>query len=372
MESQAVSTHKKISSPLHALVAGLTRPGALALGVMLSTCLALGILCLTLITPRLLASPLAGYFSSGAWDDYTDVTAAALRLAQDPADRPALILLGASSTRESFTLTRTLPEQIATQCGVTPQLYHLATSDQTSWEMAALAAQLPRGRPAVIVLGLAALRFAVPATRLNELATHPRFGFHSDIMDEEARLTGIEPPVHSGLYFLDQRSFLLPRIKTLTHNLLTLHPRHRRENLYQAGRPAREGKWARYVQQYPAQEQDYTANLPVHTAVIERLVQRFRDRPEVHIALFAPPVNPRIVADARRAELFRAHATRMQHFAAQHRLSYWTFDREAGLTAEDFHDANHLKNAARQRRYTEILARRVAALLGEGRAEGPL
>ncbi len=363
MEGPLSSPAHSPASPAHALFTGLTRPGALALGVTLATCAALALACLVFITPALIASPFAGYFSHGAWDDYTDVTASALRLTQEPGDRPALILLGASSTREAFTETRRLPEWIGASTGIEPQLYHLATSDQTSWEMAALAAQLPRGRPAVIVLGLAPLRMAVPPSRLEGLVTHPRLGFHSDLLDEEARLAGLTPPTPSGNYFLDQRSFLLPRIKTLAHNLLTLHPKKRRENLYQANHRASEVKWARYAELYPTQEGDYNAYQATHFAVLERLVEHFRDRTEVRLAVFVPPENPRLTADARRAALFRTHALRMQQFCSRHALSYWTLDREAGLVAADFHDANHLKNATRQRRYTELLAARVAVLL---------
>lgn len=338
------------------------KPSTAALTIALLVPSILFGLCLAFITPGLMASSTAAYFSSGAWDDYTDLTSHALAISFDHSDQPVVIILGASDTRESITNHAAITEIVHDRTGLRPVIYNLASSDQTFWEMAAIIDQIPADRPAVIVMGLGAGRFSMSPGRLAELIDNPRLGFRSTVIDDEAQRAGLVVPSRTDNYFIDNAKFFLSRLPPFMENVATQHPRKRRYNLYLTSSKAPESRWQEFSGSIQARLEKYEVNFDSNMTVLSRILDRLSDRPGQSAVFLVPPKNPRDAANGLWAEFYRMHLARLEEISQDYDVPLWMLDDEIGIKEADFYDASHLNDNDVQYRYTMLLAERIAAL----------
>src|SRR5262249_18475337 len=159
-----------------------------ALAVAAVTC---GI-CLFVGLPALTASNARWLLAAGAYDYYLTDTARLMNLSPDR--EPMVILLGASSLRQSMPDESALAEMVAADGRPAVKVISLAAPGARSWEFIALADRLPAGLRAVIVVALAPTTISPATDSLREVISEPRFGFVSPAVDGEAVAQGIDVP----------------------------------------------------------------------------------------------------------------------------------------------------------------------------------
>ncbi|MBB5714321.1 hypothetical protein [Sphingomonas aerophila] len=207
-------------------LAGLLRPSALGLGTTLIVTLAL-FAALSQITAeqvQRLAGWMGGDRTSQSIDVYL-VTSRALGLAMSRTREPSLVLLGGSTTRESF--DERLASQLLGFGASGHRVTNLSGSGQTIIESVALADMLPPQFRGVVVLGVNPIRLG--KANDPESVLHPRYGVSSPFMAEQARRLGVRPDPITGRFAIDQRAFLHRMWGDLTANPGTLM-RAREEN----------------------------------------------------------------------------------------------------------------------------------------------
>lgn len=333
-------------SPRRDFLHGLRTPSVPALASASATVMALGALCVVTIRPSWLADGRVRWLASGPDDDYAFATAMAHGLTAGPG---AVILLGGSGTRESFTSEADLEERLGGR-----DVVDLTTDAQTIIESAGLLERLPDLAGRRVVVGISPHRVEPSIDDLRVVAEQPRLGFDSPVIDEELGRLGFPARARTGWPFLDHRDFWVLRLPYLPLNLLRLgvdkqqHRYHHRSPLSEAELGA----------DWPGQRARVEANGRLHLDALERLVARVRAQQGSVVLLTAPSWRD-WSADPAEQAYYDAYDRLTADFAARTGLDLWTLDREAALTHADFRDPAHLNNHAAQERYTAVLASRL-------------
>lgn len=141
-----------------------------------------------------------------------------LKLRREPLTAPLVILVGDNQS-QGFAQARDSLSTMAIRDNEF-RVVDLTTAGQSFWETAALLDRVPRNAKGVVILDVSATRFQLSSSLIEDLANRAPFGFRSRAFDSEVMRVGLPPRSLHGNYFLDNQSYLIPRIGIAIRNLL--------------------------------------------------------------------------------------------------------------------------------------------------------
>lgn len=305
-----------------------------------------------------------GHLTNGPTDTYGNLFNEALdlerRLAVD-AD-PRVLLIGASSMRESLAELGTLQSLVSGAAGpeVTPEL--LTAGALSVWEMAALLDPLRADLTGIVALEVSPRRLSTSPEKLEELLHAPRFPFDSPWVNERAGEHGIEPPSRTGVFFLDHLGFFATRPKILLQaNRPPVEPLR---YLTSRWRPPEGAEWERVDQSAAGWLQAWPQHADFNLDCYQDLIADLSADGRVAVVLIEAPSNPavdaRIYAEAEAAEALADYRRRVETFAVEIGVPYWRPSHDLALPAEAFHDHTHLREGYAREQITAELGRRLA------------
>lgn len=342
-----------------AFLQGLVTPSPLALLLALAVAASL-LLSLTRLTAGHVAM-VADWFGRTpnvqALDVYL-VTGRALRLRASHPDRPGLVMLGGSTTRESF--ESGLADALLAQGPHPASVTDLTGSGQALLDSLTLADMLPQGFRGVVVLGVNPIRVGKPINR--STLTFPRYGVPSPTLREEGARLGLPLPRLTGAYALDERAFLIRMWGDMTSNVHALFRTHGapRRHWYRNAKPFREAALQRHFALTRQALAGYDRSVAASIGMMGRLAARLR-RQHVQLVVLEAPVNPRFVRESIGMPAYQHHVAEMRAFAAANRIPYLNFSRT--VQVPDFYDWGHLRNPAATARQTRELVAAVRPYL---------
>lgn len=344
---------------------GATRSSPTALVIALSlTGAAFAALCLV-VTSELMIGPNYRYFMSSGFDTHTRATSRALAIRDS--QTPAVVVFGDSITNMCFKSNEHPADHVAGTSREMPVVYNLATDNQTAWEMAALADRLPMRFDGVLVLGASRMLLSHDVALLSRIASHPRLGFTSEVLDTEARLAGFDVPYRTRIFFLDNLGFFLARRFAIPRNLLRGPPPDGDPlNAPWVAHVYREEFWQQEIAALPEEIKQYDANKHLNFAVLKRLITQIRERGDISFVLLEPPINPRWYGEATSATFFRRYREDLRQFAAEQGVSFLSVSEEAALLAADFVDyEGHIGTPSARERCAATITSWVAGISSE-------
>lgn len=345
-------------SAARALWTGLTTPSTTALASASATVFGWLALLGGGLSPDVLRDGGVGWFASSPQDDYAFVTARVLDLERQGADRPLVVVLGGSSTRESLTGEDDLEARLAAR-GVEVEVVDLTADAQTQIESAALLDRLPAGATGFVVYGVSANRFTQARAEMETLGSAPRLGFRSPRIDQEIVLAGGTPAPPLPLARLDPWQFWVLRLPVVPLNLVRgrqIRQQHRYLDLPHAAPGEIRMDW-------DVELAGLRENGAYHAEVLGRTVARLRqERPGMGLALLDGPWYEAWSPPGYDA----AWAERLRSVSEAVGAPVWALDEVAALQPQDFRDPTHLRTVEAQQRYTDAVADRLAAALRPG------
>lgn len=320
--------------PLHAAWRGLTDPSAVALGGALAFAFgwAVGVAwTLTAYPPEDPALLMSSARDGAGW-----LLARVLRFSASDDERPAVTLLGGSSTMDAVAGERALAASIAAHDGGDVEVFDLTLQGANLEDLAQLAPVAAWRAPTVTVLGVG------PRT----IALDPRIA-----ASVGKRSSRIGRP-------LGRTAAAVQRTPLILRNLLLGPPVPRR--YYEDGRLPRE-LWPREMAIPRRVLAGYDRHSDENLCRLAAILSRLRDRGAVPVVL-QPPLSP----EARQwidPAVLDGFSRDLAGLAAQAGVPLWRLDRDATLSTDDFYDPWHVGDPAARRRFTEALGERLAALL---------
>lgn len=361
MSAEAPAGSGDAVPPLKAFLTGLVTPSALALSIALGTCAAV-LLATLLITPAFVANVAAwiGGSQRQSADVYV-VTSRAIRMATEKPTQLRVVLLGGSTSRESF--DETLARQLLARQGYA--LSDFTGSGQTIFESVALTDVLPSNFRGVVVVGVNPQRMGRPLER--EFMTYPRYGIESPTLRREIGAVGLTPPPSTGLYAIDQRAFLLRLWGDLNANMrwLPLGSREPRRHWYHDLPPMEEGKLLRQLS--GKRFADYDRQVRHNRLFLRHLAASLRER-HIALVLLETPANPLFVAKGIGPARYAHHVEGMERFSRAEGLAYINLNEAARLSSHQFYDWGHLRDPAATQRVTRLAIARLEPLLQSARS----
>jgi hypothetical protein len=346
---------------LSAFFQGLTRPSLLSLGIAALVIVSIVAAGFCLITPDLMAGNAIGYFARSSRDDDAFVTSRVLALARSTDQRPLVAIIGASATRESFGSGDDLAKTIREVTGVDAEVEILATGRQGPLEHAAILDAIRSPRPTIVVIGVGPSRFTGSAAELAESQTKPRLGFRADVLNDEARRLGFPLFVPSGIYALDNMSFVIPRIPAFLLNTAFRGPQGQKEHRYTGKMPEK---------QFDAQRNrirqrlnHYEENFSMNKGIFDRIIARNMVPKRFAIILVEAPINPDFLDSEHLNMFYEEHVSRMIDLATELGVPYWTLAMDVGIQSSDFYDWTHVNNLDTKSRLRTELVERIALTL---------
>jgi hypothetical protein len=345
--------------PVRDLLRALVAPSATSVVVALATALTMLAAVMT-VSPSTVAAVIRWYtsYSFQIADDPALCSSKALDLTAAIPGGPALVILGASTTRESLDTAR-LATLLRSRSEVGIAVHNLTFSSQHVLESMALTDAIPPHFHGTVVIGVNPVRMG------KQLAVERYFrgvnvGFSSAALAQEAVYWNMQVRPVTGWYAWDNRQFLLRSWRALVNSLprVLLHPTRRRipsEHFY-IDVPRRTDAWMR--SQYSQVSNSlgaYDATFPKHLATLERLIRALQRR-GLRVILLESPINPQFAASLAPSNLYARYADAMTTFAKRERVEYLNLTDAAGLESSEFYDWGHLRSAAAQERYTRALA----------------
>jgi hypothetical protein len=346
-----------VGGPLADFLAGLVRPSAIALGVAsLVVLVATGAL-LAILVPSRLTHGLDRYLFGVGDDEYVQVTMDVLRLRSRSSGAPLVAIVGASVGMGAI-LERDLARVLRSEMAPDVEVREFATARQTLWESAAIIEMIPRGTAGALILEVGPSRFTRTADDLDSLYRRPRLGFRSALLDRAARRAGFRPPPLTGIYALDNRLFIAPRLPTALRNVIKDRLglplptyRYRYPN-----RVAEADLWNEIATRVSDRFVDYQKLMRSNLPVLDSLIALVRARTRMTVVVLEHPMNPRFVRDWLGPSLYRYHRSQLRRFAATRGVAYLELQPALDFAESDFYDWAHLKTAAIARRFTQALA----------------
>lgn len=340
---------------------GLTQPSRTAVAVALVVIVTFLGGCLLTITPSLIAGEAIRYFASTRYDYDAFVTSRTFEIAGSKDTRPLVALVGASVTRMSFGTERDIEEAIQSESGIDVEVAILCTGRQNYLENMTIIDSAMADRPIVFVVGVAPGRFAWDDAGLAEASTAPRLGMRSEAALREAERFGAPSFESSGNYFLDNRGFVLPRMKYLAINGFLRGPVKIQENRY-TGLTQPPKALAARNRAVAERLGEYEAHFDHNATVLGDLVTLVHNAGQ-EIALVEEAVNPDFVAEYPGTAFYDSHAERMAALAEEIGAPYWTITREAGLAPDMFYDWAHINDLDARAALRSMLVAKLEPLL---------
>ncbi|MGA2500905.1 MAG: hypothetical protein ABSH20_24470 [Tepidisphaeraceae bacterium] len=308
------------------------------------------------ITPAFVAER-GGYLVRDREDVYAYLTAQTLRLARDRPAEPVCVLIGDSIIREAITSERELTREVCKKAGRTVSVHLLVAGGLSHWEAVSLTDCI-RGRVhGVVAIEITPYNLTRKPRILLDLAQHPRLAVPSSAQSEECRLMHFASVYSLHNYFLDHYGFFAARVDALA-NLWSgpvQPPQHRSLRLWGAD------DWAKGQPQWElAYQQHHAGNLGIYG----RMITRLRESGRLTIVLLEGPENPRLKKPGQSGDgsdpLQAGYRGDVAAFARDHALEYWDLVALAELKPEEFWDFDHIRSASARKRFTEVLATRLA------------
>lgn len=340
-----------------AIGTGLTRPSWLSMLTCGAVVGALGLFALS-VNEQFVGRHFSPFIPLDSLDYFPAASFDAVRMESSADPRPALVIMGASATNESVLETPELEEALRA-AGLDMQVFRLTTSRQNLWESQALAAKLPRDRPAVFVLGIGPSRFTWTKQQLQRTVWFPNLGFRSEVIDDNARAAGLSPQRRTGFYVLDNRNFFLPRAVKAAGRYLTNRPVEIIRFRYDTSRvgPQEETVWQQRGDLIMQRMNDYEQKYAFNVEFLRGFVKDIESNPAWDFALVEHPLNPRFIDEFLGQENYDRFRQHMESFAAGQDIPFWRPYVEAGLTPADYHDWAHVNSdAARQKTTQRLIA----------------
>ncbi|MEX2215022.1 MAG: hypothetical protein WD768_12885 [Phycisphaeraceae bacterium] len=353
---------------------GLTRPSLPAVIGTLCVALAWLAACVLFLTPANLARIDARYLMTVEDDDYTEVSLRAFRIAAQPV-KPAfaIALFGTSGTREAISDEKVIEEAVSAELGTQAPCYFLAAKALSPYEMVGVMDHISEGFEGIVVMHIGPNFLSDSGEGRRHLIDLHRLAFQNEVYDEELRAAGLNPPSHTGNYFLDNWRFFSVRTNDqLLHHLIAGPPVFKRHR-YVDKPPLRENQrgWDDMVATAIKwmDEQAYRANRQTNRELLDRMIARLRRNGRVELVLVEVPRNPVLSNILIPPALASDHRAFMQQWAQQPGVHYFELDQEAALTADDLEDYIHLRSPAAQERYTKALAQKLRQVAAQWKEE---
>jgi len=351
---------------------GLVEPSLPALAGTFLVALMSAVLCAWKITPQFFAEGAANYLMKNSKDGDLYLSSEVLRLVHSPPTKPALVAIGDSMMRESISSADDLRRDVLTQGGADVDVRLLVAGAVTQWEELAIADCLAGRVHGVVLLEVSPYNIATRKKPAANGAYQQRLAFTSNALDEEVRRAGVKVPGRWNNFFLDNWKFLAVRQDVLFHPM--------RPPVDAEAHPAdrlvvwTDKQWQQKWKTIAGWVNTYEKNRDVNFEMYERMIHRLRESGLICVVLLEGVQSPRLDAKIQGSPIdIRIHAQYrqdMRQFAARQNVPYWDLREEANLRAEDFVDYAHITDPQARSRYTQVLAKHVAAIMGQGEPHG--
>lgn len=343
---------------------GFSEPSPLAFRAFcLSLSVTLGF-CLWFFSPATLAGPMGKFLPRSSLDAEGFVTRAALRAGRLPPDRPRLFVLGTSTIAQAIGAGDALRDQLEAGTGQAWEVVNLATplqspTDQFALLETSLASQTTESPLVLIALGFGVQRLRWTNEQFLDLFAQARLGLTSDWADDEAQLLGGAVPTRSGVYVLDNRTFVLLNGSEALIRLALQRPARRQIDQFAHGVP-RDNPTRRDM--IGSETRNGVVRQDALLDQIARLANRVETVPNTMLVLIEEGLSPALVAEQRLEGLRAALEAAISQRAAAGMPVFWPIMTEAGLTAADYFDELHVLPGAAQERVQTALSDHVIAL----------
>lgn len=350
-------------SVVTAMWRGLVEPSTLAFTTMLGVFVTVSLLIGVALTPATIAGPLGAYFPRSIKDSEGFATREALQLATSTAtDRPRLIVIGNSIVAQSFASGALTSRDLAEATGRPWHVSMLTTPLQGPLDEAALADVATQTRPAVVMLSLGFERYGAPPGEYRKLYQLRRLGLRSEWADGAARALGISPFPLTGIYAVDNSSFLLRNAGAAGLRLLSQSALVPRVDTFLLDPPLT-----------TAQRIDRRAKIhalflkgvhpdPLAIDMLANTVRRLQERGS-KVILFEQPISPGLFDGAADRALYRAYLAKSAAIATAMGAFYCRPDAAREPGPSEFPDYLHLGDPLAQGRLRRSLAS-CAAVVG--------
>lgn len=333
-------------------LAGLLRPSPLAAGLAVALNLVAILIVVGGLTPDAIARESRTRLAMHSRDYDAIATSSILAFARAP-QTPVLLVLGGSTTRASLLeddLRRLLEESVGTG-----RVLKLCTSRQSLWDSIMLAEQLPSRLRGYAIVGVGPSLFSMGDDTLTALGEQPRLGVRSVSFDLARAAGGARVGRRTGIYAIDNASFLLARRVPLAAAALGRSAAPYLDSPYQpdsATIDEREsiGRAERVAERYASVERSWSANAVLLGQLVSVLQQT-----GLNVVLVETPVNPQFTREWDTDGVRAAHVARMRAFAALRQLPYVVLNEAAALEESDFFDWAHIRTRDGARRCVEAL-----------------
>lgn len=314
-----------------------------------------------------LATPAGNYLARSYKDSYAIATQRALAVAQSPADRPLLLILGSSVTSSAIASDDAVRRALAVATGQDWDVAILATSLQGPLEQltlldAVLAPEAQHDRRIVVALGVEATRSYWSSKSILQMAGHVRLGLRSRWADDELRKLGGTPAPRSSFYPFDNWGFFLVNGPRALMRLVIHAPVRPRYDYY-AFKQRGPKDAATERSQIAAQIRDDNAETDgVYLDLLRALARHLADFPSVTLVLIPERPSPDLVANEALAGRLAQEDARYRDFAHEIGADYWPIFTEVATPAAAWFDDLHIGDPATQRTLGNALALHVAGL----------
>ena len=320
--------------------------------------------CVWWATPERLTRLDHRYFMTVHLDDYTVVSFAAMRAAVEGPKPFAVALFGDSSFNAAMPDTETMEQALTDALGQPAPVHSLAAKGMNFIEAAGVMDYIGEGFNGIVVIQMDMFHLSQTPHQQAILLDAPRLAIDTPVYDEELSRVAGRRPWRTGVYLLDHWKFYAYRLNEHAVKNILLGP----TPLPLGRRPMSAEQWRTADHNVRAFAKEHLSQRDRNASIINRMVQRLRDRGRVEIVILETPTNPRrrrLISD----ELFEDHQRHLKDWIASQGLHYWDLQDEAALEAEDFYDYVHVSSPQGQRRFSEALAGRVSELAKQWRAQ---
>lgn len=340
--------------------AGFSTPSRLAAGVMALSFAATLSFAAWFFSPSAMVGNMGDYLPRSARDAEGFATIQAVRLGANGIDRPTFIALGSSTIAQSLDDGRYLLADLAGRTGQTWDFVSLTTPQQSPFDQMALLETVLAGHtadapPMIILLSASGQRLTWTVDRMIDDDFQDRVGLRSTWVADELTRLGQNPRWQSGIYAIDNFSFVCLNGTEALLRLALDMPARQRIAAYSNGQ-TRSGS----DRAMPLLRDRFLAgqsNIDTYLDMQRRLITQLQSYDNVHVVLIDEPYAPDALIDLDLIDLHRESAQLFMRFADETGTDYWPFIAQADLTADDYHDAFHLTNGTAQERAQRSLSR---------------
>ena len=321
---------------------------------------------------RLWSGRFAEIISTVNWQDGTDgyahLTSRALSQSQPKPGTVTIGVISASAMREAISDSDILTKVASSSWQTEVDFANLTAPNMTLWEAVIVADCIADGYHGIVLIAVAPNKLARRDQRLDNLLEEPRMGICSTTLDAELSRSGVQVPRRTGVLLFDNIEFYAARRYALLHNAFAERDfapqmqlvRTKSVTLDAPAMHRRINGWKNQL------AQGYYESAEANLDLIRLAIQRLKQSGQIQVVLVEEPFNPlgaEMLFESDFHKSLRAdYESSILALAQELEVEYWDVAGAAKLTATDFIDEFHMGNPAARQRFTEELARRLAAL----------